>query len=165
MPDLAKLAAAYYRNPSADKKETIVNIIYTTLEEVIALALKALRDCFGIETTSQTVIDSLTYQGDNKTISDRVNIALAESQKVSFHYLLFRMLLILSNEARTVYNELVYNTLSDSSLNIWFEIVQAEDCCTECEEEYAGMVGPIEMLTERPPFHPDCQCQIVYFTK
>jgi hypothetical protein len=162
-PKLASLAISYKKSQTLELKSKIIDCIYSALEETIALAIKALRDCFGLEIETKIIIDSLTYTKDGKSLADRIQSRLNQVEELNQIGLIYWLTLIQSNECWTVYNELLYNQLKTH--DIMCEITHTDECCIECEEEYDGATIPIQQLRERPPFHPGCQCQVIYYNK
>jgi hypothetical protein len=156
---LAELVLAYTKNPTSELEKSVVDKVYECLEFAVSLGIQALRDCFSVESKSEVVIEALTYSKDGLTVKDRILSYLHSENK----YTIYHILLIMRNECWTVYNELLYNELK--VYNIYCEITHANACCDVCADEYDGGIIHISQLTERPPFHPGCECEILYFTK
>lgn len=77
------------------------------------------------------------------------------------HLLNLHLCLILENETYQIINNYLVNAISKEAE--YFEIVSNAKCCEYCDEFYLPGVHPISELAEKPPFHPDCKCLIIFY--
>ena len=173
---LFKNIRSYFENPedTRDKKEFIADledIIYDSLTKTYAITAKAIEKIYDITFTEKIDDDTLkklTYSSDGKTLNDRLNIhydnAINRDDSPTI-YLRNRITLIMDTETLYSSNHVIHGKLKRKAKYV--EVINInEECCEEHPEcEYWISQGkiPIEELTELPPYHPDCECEVIYY--
>ena len=173
---LFKNIRSYFENPedTRDKEEFIADledIIYDSLTKTYAITAKAVEKIYDITFTEKIDDDTLrklTYSADGKTLNDRLNIhydnAINRNDSPTI-YLRNRVALIMDTETLYSSNHVIHGKLKRKAKYV--EVINInEECCEEHPEcEYWLKQGkiPIEELTELPPYHPDCECEVIYY--
>ena len=173
---LFKNIRSYFENPEdmRDKEEFIADledIIYDSLTKTYAITAKAVEKIYDITFTEKIDDDTLrklTYSSDGKTLNDRLNIHYDNAinrDDSPIIYLRNRIALIMDTETLYSSNHVIHGKLKRKAKYV--EVINInEDCCEEHPEcEYWLKQGkiPIEELTELPPYHPDCECEVIYY--
>ena len=172
---LFKNIRSYFENPEdmRDKEEFIADledIIYDSLTKTYAITAKAVEKIYDITFTEKIddTLRKLTYSADGKTLNDRLNIhydnAINRDDSPTI-YLRNRIALIMDTETLYSSNHVIHGKLKRKAKYV--EVINIDDeCCEEHPEcEYWLKQGkiPIEELTEIPPYHPDCECEVIYY--
>ena len=173
---LFKNIRSYFENPedTRDKEEFIADledIIYDSLTKTYAITAKAVEKIYDITFTEKIDDDTLrklTYSADGKTLNDRLNIhydnAINRNDSPTI-YLRNRIALIMDTETLYSSNHVIHGKLKRKAKYV--EVINInEECCEEHPEcEYWLKQGkiPIEELAELPPYHPDCECEVMYY--
>lgn len=173
---LFKNIRSYFENPedTRDKEEFIADledIIYDSLTKTYAITAKAVEKIYDITFTEKIDDDTLrklTYSADGKTLNDRLNIhydnAINRDDSPTI-YLRNRIALIMDTETLYSSNHVIHGKLKRKAKYV--EVINInEECCEEHPEcEYWLKQGkiPIEELAELPPYHPDCECEVIYY--
>lgn len=176
LESLFKNIRSYFENPedTRDKEEFIADledIIYDSLTKTYAITTKAVEKIYDITFTEKIDDDTLrklTYSSDGKTLNDRLNIhydnAINRDDSPTI-YLRNRIALIMDTETLYSSNHVIHGKLKRKAKYV--EVINInEECCEEHPEcEYWLKQGkiPIEELTELPPYHPDCECEVIYY--
>jgi hypothetical protein len=148
------------------------DLMLELLIEVYSITSKMIRDLYDgleIERLSDEEIMKLTYSADGKELRERIEehydnvMKRIESERKD--YFLHRMMLIVNTESLTVSNGILHKKLAKYA--VYAEVTNSDDdICWEHEEcEYWLRKGkiPVDELTELPPYHPDCECMVVYY--
>ena len=173
---LFKNIRSYFENPedARDKEEFITDledIIYDSLTKTYAITAKAVEKIYNITFTEKIDDDTLrklTYSADGRTLNDRLNIhydnAINRNDSPTI-YLRNRIALIMDTETLYSSNHVIHGKLKRKAKYV--EVINInEECCEEHPEcEYWLKQGkiPIEELAELPPYHPDCECEVIYY--
>ena len=173
---LFKNIRSYFENPedTRDKEEFIADledIIYDSLTKTYAITAKAVEKIYDITFTEKIDDDTLrklTYSADGKTLNDRLNIhydnAINRDDSPTI-YLRNRIALIMDTETLYSSNHVIHGKLKRKAKYV--EVINInEECCEEhpeCEYWLKQEKIPIEELTELPPYHPDCECEVIYY--
>ena len=146
------------------------SLIYESLTETYAITAAAVKKIYGIqfkETIDQDTLEKLTYSEDGKTLEERLHKHFDEAVKRDNPALYFynRTVLIMDTETLYVSNHIIHGKVKKYATHV--EVINAnEDFCLEHEEcEYWHSKGkmPIEELDKLPPYHPDCECEVIYY--
>ena len=150
---------------------TIVNDIIAIIEKTFVIVTKAVEELYGIkpDPSEKINIEDLMYSADNKTLYDRLkehfNNAIKRDEQAQ--YMFNRCVLILDTETSCVSNGIIHSRMNKHAK--YAEILEGADCMGEPESpcEYWIVKGkmPIEELEELPPYHPDCDCEVIYYTE
>ena len=137
-------------------------------------------------------ISKLTYSQDGKTLQDRLNIHYSKAKdkqskfaiqikeidldtlspddsvpglNAAILYFNQRTWLILDTESSYLSNYLIHNKIKEDAK--YAEVYGIGDCHlkdgTPCEEWIKMGKIPIEELVELPPYHPGCECEVIYY--
>lgn len=160
----------------------ISNIIYECLEKTYIFTTDKIKAIYEVNPKVPTV-EELLQVFDGLTINDRVKIHINELKNhlpVKNHIdelknplpidiksaklkCQMRMILLVNNEAMTLYNRLFFEKLKEYATS--GQILTADDgCCDKCYDVAPHGVVSIELLEQNlPPYHPDCRCFVVYY--
>lgn len=170
-----KYIRSYFKSPKDtwDKESFITgleDIIYEFLTKIYAITAKAVEKIYNIIFTDKIDDDTLrklTYSEDGKTLNERLSIhydnAIERDDPTIYFY--NRIILIMDTETLYSSNHVIHGKLKRKAKYV--EVINIDDeCCEEHPEcEYWLKQGkiPIEELTEIPPYHPDCECEVIYY--
>ena len=141
--------------------------ILKSLEETYSITSAAARELYGIksERLQDGEIEDLMYSADGKDLYDRLeeHYDKAIQREDVTEYFRNRVILIVDTETLTVSNAVLHSKVNRKAK--FCEIFHPEDECCDGECEYWITKGkmPIEELSELPPFHPDCECEVIYY--
>ena len=175
LESLFKYIRSYFKHPKDTwNKELFIagleDTIYESLTETYAITAKAVEKIYNIIFTDKIDDDtlrSLTYSADGKTLNDRLGIhydnAIERDDPTTYFY--NRIVLIMDTETLYSSNHVIHGKLKRRASHA--EVINGDsDVCWEHEEcEYWLSRGkiPIEELKELPPYHPDCECEVIYY--
>ena len=143
--------------------------ILKSLEDTYSITSAATRKLYGIksERLQDGEIEELTYSKDGKTLRERLEIHYdnAGSRSNITEYFRNRIVLIMDTETLTVSNSIIHSKLNKEAT--YAEVIGGANCWEEnggdCEYWIAKGKMPIQELSELPPYHPDCECEVIYY--
>ena len=172
---LFKYIRSYFRLPKEKwNKELFLadleDAIYESLTETYAITAKAVERIYNIIFTDKIDDDTLkdlTYSADGKTLRDRLNNhydnAIKRDDPTTYFY--NRIVVIMDTETLYSSNHVIHGKLKRKAT--YAEVINInDDCCEqhpECEHWLKQGKIPIEELKELPPYHPDCECEVIYY--
>ena len=146
--------------------EEYLDIIYNALEEVYSITLDFIRDVYNIEPIDEEItendINNLTYKKDGLNLKQRIlnHFNDYKENKPNKERLLYDFMQILNTEAMCVNNNLIKNKIKEE---FEYGIIEDSNCCEVCSEYVSA--GPIILDDiEEPPYHPNCECFITYYS-
>ena len=146
------------RENKEEVKDKVIDIIYKSLEEAMTVTLKELKKIYKNLNNSNIEIRDLIYNKDNKTLEERVEYWFDNIDVNNTMNLFYHMCLILDTETFQIINQTIKNKVSSS----YVEIIGSRECDHLCSEYCDGEVHKEEDI-EFPPYHPGCQCQVIYY--
>ena len=172
---LFKYIRAYFKLPKEEwNKEMFIagleDTIYESLAKTYSITASAAKAIYNITFTDKIdndTLKSLTYSADGKTLNDRLSVhydnAVDREDPTTYFY--NRITLIMDTETLYASNHVIHGKLKRKEKYV--EILGSP----ECEDEDEGMCEyyvskgkmPIEELEELPPYHPDCECEVIYY--
>ena len=172
---LFKYIRSYFRLPKEKwNKELFIadleDAIYESLTETYAITAKAVEKIYNIIFTDKIdddTLKNLTYSADGKTLNDRLNShydnAIDRDDPTTYFY--NRIVVIMDTETLYSSNHVIHGKLKRKATHA--EVINIDDdCCEqhpECEYWLKQGKIPIEELKELPPYHPDCECEVIYY--
>ena len=172
---LFKYIRSYFKHPKDTwNKELFIagleDTIYESLTETYAITAKAVEKIYDIIFTDKIDDDTLrnlTYSADGKTLNDRLSIhydnAIERDDPTTYFY--NRIVVIMDTETLYSSNHVIHGKLKRKAT--YAEVINInDDCCEqhpECEYWLKQGKIPIEELEELPPYHPDCECEVIYY--
>ena len=146
------------------------NLIYDCLIKIYSITIKACKKIYNIDFTEiidKDTIKDLTYSKDGKTLSERLHNhydnAVKRINPIDYFY--NRLVLIMDTETLYASNHVIHGKLKKYATHV--EIIGISECSDEdgglCEYYVSKGKMPIEELDELPPYHPDCDCEIIYY--
>ena len=177
--------------PEEEFINQVYNLILDSLEKTYALTTAAVKEIYNIQDSKIENIDinKLTYSQDGKTLKDRLNqhysaakekqsqfaivIKEVEPKKddpvsnlnAAMFYYNERMFVILNTENTYISNYLLHSKLKKYASHA--EVYGVGECMendgSPCEEWIKMGKIPIEDLVELPPYHPNCECEVIYY--
>ena len=145
----------------------IYEIILDMLSEVYALTAAAIKNIYNIDNKplDEEDIEKLIYSKDGKSMLERLQEHFTEAKKKDNfkEYFFNRIVLITDTESLTVSNAIIHGKMKKNAKYV--EVISGSEYCAEGDCEYWQSKGkiPIEELTELPPYHPDCECEVIYY--
>lgn len=145
----------------------IDDIIFASLERTYAITVKAVKDLYNIESNDKIDVVDLMYSADGKNLYQRLqeHFDNACGRNDSAQYMFNRCILIVDTETACVSNGIIHNKINKHAKYV--EILEGAECidrpASECEYWIKKGKMPIEELEELPPYHPDCDCEIIYY--
>ena len=151
---------------------TLEAMIFQSLTKTYSITIAAAKAIYGIEFNEipdQDTLEKLTYSKDGKTLEERMKIhyeAAVKRNNPSLYYY-NRLVLVMDTETLYASNHVIHGKLKKYSTHI--EVIGSPECSDEdeglCEYYVAKGKIPIEELDELPPYHPDCECEVIYYIK
>ena len=144
--------------------------IFNSLTETYSITAAAAKEIYGIkfnETIDQKTLKELTYSKDGKTLEERMHKHYNEAIKRDNPTLYFynRTVLVMDTETLHASNHVIHGKLKKYATHV--EIFGSPECEGEdgglCEYYVSKGKMPIEELDELPPYHPDCECEVIYY--
>lgn len=148
----------------------VENIIYDSLTETYAITAESAKKIYQIkfnETIDKDTLEKLTYSKDGKTLKERIlnHYENAVKRVDPINYFYNRLVLIMDTETLYASNHVIHGKLKKYATHV--EIVGSPECSDEneglCEYYISKGKMPIEELDELPPYHPDCECEVIYY--
>ena len=145
----------------------IENEVFESLEQTYSITVKAIEVLYGIKSNPKDRIEvaDLMYSADGKNLYERLQIHFeaACGKDNPSEYLFNRCVLIMDTETSCVSNGLIHGKINKHAS--YAEVIGNAECDSHPECEYWLSKGkmPIEDLEELPPYHPDCQCEVIYY--
>lgn len=144
--------------------------VYESLTKTYSITAAAVKNIYGIqfkETIDRDSLASLTYSKDGKTLEERFRKHYDEAIKREnpSNYFYNRTVLIVDTETSHSRNHIIHGKMKKYATHV--EILEWPECAeepgSECEYWLVKGKMPIEDLKELPPYHPDCDCQVIYY--
>ena len=148
----------------------VENQIFESLTDTYAITAASVKSIYGIqfkETIDRETLESLTYSKDGKTLEERLHNHYDEAVKREnpSTYFYNRVVLVVDTETSHSTNHIIHGKLKKFANYV--EILEWPECAeepgSECEYWIVKGKMPIEDLKELPPYHPDCDCQVIYY--
>jgi hypothetical protein len=145
------------------------DLIFSSLEKTYSITIAAVKSIYGIQfkdKIDKDTIKELTYSEDGKTIEERLKEHWDNSinRKDCVSYFYNRLVLIVDTETLYASNHIIHGKLNKYATHV--EIFGSPECEKEegkCEYYISKGKIPIEDLKELPPYHPDCECGVIYY--
>ena len=155
--------------PKQDFLNHIQEMILESLEETYSITSAAARKLYNIkaERLKDGEIEELMYSKDGKELYERLeeHYDNAIERDNPSEYFRNRIILIMDTETLTVSNAVLHGKLNKKAK--FAEVIGRAECWEEngglCEYWISQGKIPIEELTELPPYHPDCECEVIYY--
>lgn len=158
-----------------ENENKIHDLINECLEKIYALIAKFVRKYYPDIEFNEENVASLTWNEDGINLEERITsyietsilemiVLLKEDKDIAQikRLLEFQIVRILDTEAFLVINKILENKLRKVSK--YFQIL-SDNCCDGCENISEQGILPIHKLEKTPPYHPSCQCVIIYYTE
>ena len=146
------------------------DLIFNSLTETYSITAAAIKSIYRIqfkETIDRDTLKELTYSKDGKTLEERMknhwDNAINRDNPALYFY--NRTVLVMDTETLYASNHVIHGKLKKYATYI--EVVGSPECDNEdggmCEYYVSKGKMPIEELDELPPYHPDCECEVIYY--
>lgn len=146
------------------------DLIFNSLTETYSITAAAVKSIYGIQfkdKIDRDTLKDLTYSKDGKTLEDRFkqhwNNAINRDTPTLYFY--NRTVLIMDTETLYASNHVIHGKLKKYATYV--EVIGSPECDNEdggmCEYYVSKGKMPIEELDELPPYHPDCECEVIYY--
>ena len=158
-----------------ENENKIHDLINECLEKIYALIAKFVRTYYPDIEFNEENVASLTWNEDGINLEERITsyietsilemiVLLKEGKDIAQikRLLEFQIVRILDTEAFLVMNKILENKLKKVSK--YFQVL-SDNCCGGCENISEQGILPIHKLEKIPPYHPNCQCIIIYYTE
>ena len=141
-----------------ETKEEILNSLTDTMSYVLKEIEKLYPDSY--DKNAKIKLEELLYNKDGLTLNQRINNWFKEEkneQNLAYH-----MRLILRTETEQIIPRIIQTKLTHDT--VYVEILAGGgECSTGVCAEYADGEAYPENEIELPPYHPDCECQAVFY--
>ena len=138
-------------------EESVINLIYSILENTLSLTLTEIKKMYKSYKNDVVItLADILYHGDDKTLEQRVNSWMGEKNLMSLFY---HLCLIVDTETY----QLIHQTIKQK-VNVDYVEIIGEGGCDTCASYCTGEVYKEEDV-ELPPYHPGCQCEVIYYEK
>ena len=105
-------------------------------------------------------LEKLLYHKDGLTLNQRINNWFKEEENEQI--LAYHMRLILRTETEQIIPRIIQTKLTRNKIRV--EILEGGgECSTGICAEYADGEAYPEDEIELPPYHPDCECQAIFY--
>ena len=145
------------------------NLIFESLEKTYSITAKWIKTIYGIdfkEAIDKETLEDLTYSKDGKSLEERIkkhyDVAIGRTNVKD--YLYNRIVLIMDTETLYASNHIIHGKLKKYATHV--EVIGIAECTDNsglCETYVNKGKIPIEELEELPPYHPDCECEVIYY--
>lgn len=147
------------------------NLIFESLEKTYSITIKWIKTIYGIdfkEVIDKETLEDLTYSKDGKSLEERIKKHYdgAVGRANVKDYLYNRIVLIMDTETLYASNHIIHSKLKKYATHI--EVIGIAECADNsglCETYINKGKILIGELEELPPYHPDCQCEVIYYTE
>ena len=185
-----KIVKYVNRNFNDQPKEEFIDqvfyLILDSLEKTYSLTAAAVREIYNIQDSNIENIDinTLTYSQAGKTLRERIiehysvskekqNNAFKiqekesdiETDNIFAIYYENRLWTILNTEISNVSSQVLLNKIKDYAS--YAEVYGYGECSendgSPCEEWLKMGKVPIDDIVELPPYHPNCECIVIYY--
>ena len=154
-----------FDNENIDFESYCINQIEEVFENMLLHSLNFITDIYKIDTDwieiSENVILELTFTKDGKNFKNR--IYQYYSNYLNNHdenIFLNAINKILNTESRYIFNHALAKEVGPQAIEC--EII-GNNACGNCSDHLGGgRINPT-LLTDIPPYHPNCECNIVYY--
>jgi hypothetical protein len=128
-------------------------------------ALNFVTETYNINTDlieiSEEAILNLTFSGDGKNFKERIHEHYSEYLNNNNQDMFLNALnKILKTESRYIFNRTLSQEVAPQAIE--YEII-GDNACGECSDHLGGGRISLSLLTDIPPYHPNCECNIVYY--
>ena len=146
------------------------DLIFESLTETYSITITAVKLIYGIQfkdKINRNTLEKLTYSEDGKTLEERMKIHWDNAIKRDNSALYFynRTVLVMDTETLYASNHIIHGKLKKYATYV--EVIGSPECNDEdggmCEYYVSKGKMPIEELDELPPYHPDCECEVIYY--
>lgn len=145
-------------------------MIFESLTKTYSITAAAAKAIYGIEFNEmpdRDTLEKLTYSKDGKTLEERMKIhfevAIKRDNPSLYYY--NRLVLVMDTETLYASNHVIHGKLKKYATHV--EVIGSPECSDEdeglCEYYVSKGKMPIEELDELPPYHPDCECEVIYY--
>lgn len=134
-------------------------------EDMLLQSLNFVSGVYGLNTNgieiSENAVLELTFSGDGQTFYDRIDRHyleyLSDNNKTKFLNAIDK---IVNTESRFIFNHAFSSNLKEQAISC--EII-GDNACGHCLDHLGGgRINP-KLLTDLPPYHPNCECVIKYY--
>ena len=146
------------------------DLIFNSLTETYSITAAAVKSIYGIQfkdKIDRDTLEDLTYSKDGKTLEDRLkqHWGNAINRDTPTLYFYNRTVLIMDTETLYASNHVIHGKLKKYATHV--EVIGSPECDNEdggmCEYYVSKGKMLIEELDELPPYHPDCECEVIYY--
>lgn len=172
---LFKQIRSHFRLPREQRNKELFlaeleDTIYESLTETYAITAKAVEEIYNIiftEKIDDDTLRNLTYSADGKTLNERLSNhyddAIVRNDPTTYFY--NRIVVIMDTETLYASNHVIHGKLKRRASYV--EVINGNnEACwehPECEHYLKQGKIPIEELELLPPYHPECECEVIYY--
>ena len=154
-----------FDNEDIDFESYCINQVEETFESMLLHSLNFITDVYKIDTDwieiSENVVLELTFSKDGKNFKNRIYEHYSDYlNNHDENMFLNAIKKILNTESRYIFNHVL--ALEVGSQAIECEII-GNNACGDCLDHLGGVRINPSLLTDIPPYHPNCECNIVYY--
>ena len=146
----------------AQKKQEVKEEILNSLTDTMTYVLKEIEKLYpnSYDKNAKINLEKLLYNKDGLTLNQRIDNWFKEEENEQ--NLAYHMRLILRTETEQIIPRIIQTKLTRNK--IYVEILEGGgECSTGICSEYADGEAYPEDEIELPPYHPDCECQAIFY--
>lgn len=154
-----------FDNEDIDFESYCINQVEETFESMLLHSLNFITDVYKIDTDwieiSENVVLELTFSKDGKNFKNRIYEHYSDYLNNHDENMFLNAInKILNTESRYIFNHALAQEVGPQAIKC--EII-GDNACDECLDHLGGgRINPA-LLTDIPPYHPNCECNIVYY--
>lgn len=145
-----------------EKRQQVKETILDSLTDTMSYVLKEIERLYpkSYDKNAKINLEKLLYNKDGLTLNQRIDNWFKEEENEQ--NLAYHMRLILRTETEQIIPRIIQTKLTRNK--IYVEILEGGgECSTGICSEYADGQAYPEDEIELPPYHPDCECQAIFY--
>lgn len=143
-------------------KEIIINAIYNSLEQTKFITERELKKIFSKSFQKKDIkIQDILYKKDGLTLEERISKWFEQTQKKEI--LSSNIIRILDTQTYQIVPRITKQDIKKNNEKIFVEIISGGTCSTGICLDYADGEAYPEDEIDLPPYHPNCECQAIYY--
>jgi len=141
-------------------KDDIINLIFNLLEDELSIVLKEIKKYFSkYYKDNELLLDDLLYNRDGLTLQQRIQYHLDDFKDGDTLILFTALCLILDTETYQIIGQTLIKKIDFE----YIEIIGGEGEKCDCGLYCDGEAHSISENYPEPPYHPNCQCQVLIY--
>ena len=150
-------------NNKVKTKNRVIELILDSLKETKFLTERELKKIFPKSYEIQNIeIQNVLYKQDGLTLTERIDKWFNQTKRKE--ELSYQMTRILDTQTYHIVPIILKEDLKrKNDEKVYVEIISNEDCNSGICLDYADGEAHLEDDIDLPPYHPNCECQAIYY--